>query len=163
MIYHPALDPHHAAYRILSVLRFAPESSYERDAIRILDFYATFPELIYQIRIPRNQTSWRAKFPRAKNHYWFTGDPRDVFRRMQPIQEAALQVLDVAGFIDSAEFAVDRVRLSGLGIGGDLAPSTTLSDDLLAFLTGILGTVRLSGVGGLKHRTQLLEYRYDLV
>jgi hypothetical protein len=162
LIYHPALDPYHSAFRILHLLAYDPKRYYDRRAICVLDFYAVFPQLIPTVRLPNQHARWRRLFSGRENPYWFNGDRRLVFGQMRPLQETALDLLYAQGLIDNLQYSdgfvqivLDEFRRVNLS-----EPSPP-AGEVLEFLVTVLGTFPFHGVGGLKDRTGLLEYRYD--
>src|SRR5438128_2267276 len=111
LIYHPALDPYHSAFRMLQLLAYAPERVYDRRTLRILDFYAVFPQLVSTIRLPKEHAKWRKFFADHDNPYWFTGEPALVFAHMQPLQDTALDLLYAQGLIDPVKYEEGQVQL----------------------------------------------------
>lgn len=163
-MYHPALDPYHSAFRMLNLLAYAPGRLYERPALRILDFYAVFPELIPGITLPRHLSKWKRTFSNLHNPYWYGGQRTLVFARMQHLQETALNLLYAQGLVDPEKFTKGYVQVKVDNFRRlDLPKFAAQSGDLLQFLVTELGTLPLHGIGGLKERTHLLEYRYDNV
>jgi hypothetical protein len=162
LIYHPALDPYHSAFRMLQILAAAPERSFERRALRILDFYCVFPQLVSTIKLPREQMKWKREFADQDNAYWFTGEPRVVFAQMQPLQDTALDLLYAQGLVDPAKYAKTEVQLVVDQFKALQLPApSSVPNNIFEFLTNVLGTISFHGPGGLKDRTDLLDYRYD--
>jgi hypothetical protein len=162
-IYHPALDSYHSAFRILQILRYEPAREYDWRALRILDFYAVFPNLIAHIRLPKKHIAWRKTFSNLNNPYWFSGEPELVFARMEPLQQTALDLLYAQGLIDPDKYKSEHVRVVVEELTKiNLSSPSTLTEELLKFLVTVLGHVPFHGIGGLKDRTGLLEFRYDV-
>lgn len=159
-IYHPALDPYHSAFRILQILSFDPEKDYDWRTLRILDFYAVFPQLITKIVLPKQHVTWRKVFSSFENPYWFSGDPSLVFNRMEPLQKTALDLLYAQGLADANKYSEQRVQVV-LSELKKLKLPIPESSQTLKFLVTVLGSMPFHGIGGLKDRTRLLEYRYD--
>lgn len=164
LIYHPALDPYHCAFRLLQLLAYDPDRRYDARALRILDFYAVFPRQISAIRLPASCGKWKRRFSETENPYWFTGEPGLIFARMGPLQETALDLLYAQGLTDAAAHAEARVNLVKARFQKMTLPeAASQPKDLLEFLVTVLGALAFHGPGGLKDRTGLLEYRYDAV
>jgi hypothetical protein len=163
--YHHALDAYHAAFRIIRILAYNPDRGYEVDKLRILDFYVAFPHLIGKMQLPRPLLSARKAFADYENEYIFSGSPRLVFMRMLPLQVAAIRLLLSADVLDTDAYRNGVIKLGAVTLPHELGVAITernkAQDSLLAFLTNRLADVPLLGVGGLKARTGLLEYRYD--
>ena len=167
LAYHPALDPYHAAFRMLRILSLSPTLTYETDRLRILDFYLAFPSLIDSIRVPPTLRSRRKRVTPPDNKYKFNGEPSFVFTQMRTLQEMALQLLASSGLVDRNTFQHGRVRVDLTKLSNDLQRSiegrNALEAELVAFLVSDLAAIPLTGKDGLKHRTLLMEYRYDPV
>jgi|CZKS01.1.fsa_nt_gi hypothetical protein len=164
-MYHPALDPYHSAFRMLVLLAFDPTRQYDRVALQILDFYAIFPELVPTITFPKEHLKWKRQFSQLTNPYWFSGEQGLVFSRMQTLQDKALDLLYAQGLLDRENYANGKIQLNMEQFKGlDLPESALLQNKpLMQFLVTVLGRLPLHGVGGMKDRTHLLEYRYDNV
>jgi hypothetical protein len=163
LAYHPALDPYHASFRILRLLAASPYRI-EPDRLRLLDFYLLFPHLLKKISLPLSLVRRRNRVARPENRYRFAGQPQLVFRTITPVQDAALALLATSSWT--------RVENDGLALSVVDVPGSLLSimraknddePDLIGFLVGDLNTVPLRGRDGLKHRSGLMEYRYDAV
>lgn len=164
LVYHPALDPYHSAFRMLHILAYASEREYDIAALRILDFYAVFPQLIATVRLPRGLRRAKTQLSAGKNPYWFTGDPVQIFTRMEPLQQTALNILYAQRLLDAKEYQNGRIRISLDQFKQlSLPPSLTVTRETLDFLVNVLGKLSFQGSGGLKDRTGLLEYRYDAI
>jgi hypothetical protein len=148
---------------MLQVLAYAPDRQYDKRALRILDFYAVFPHLIPDIRLPREEMKWRKRFAGLGNPYWFSGEPKLVFAQMEPLQETAQNLLYAQGLADPVLYP-DQVKLVIEGFRRLALPaSTSMSSTLVEFLVTVLGKIPFLGYRGLKDRTGLLEHRYDAV
>jgi hypothetical protein len=165
VLYHPALDPYHSAFRVLALLAYSPGRRYDREALSILDFYSVFPELIPTITFPREHMKWKRQFANLANPYWFSGEQALVFSRMRSLQERALDLLYAQGLLDREKYAQGQIQLDIEQFNKLGLPESTFryNNDLLEFLVAVLGQFPVRGVGGLKDRTHLLEYRYDNV
>jgi hypothetical protein len=163
-IYHPALDPYHSSFRILHILAYKPAREYDPKVIRILDFYAVFPHLISTIRLPNEYRSKKKQFLKLKNPYWFTGEPVLVFTRMEPLQQTALNLLYAQGLADPQKYTEGQIKIVVSEFQKMKIPQpSSMFLEVLEFLVNGLGSLPFHGLGGLKARTGLLEYRYDAV
>lgn len=162
--YHPATDAYHAALRILQLVNFRPAMAFERDIIRILDFYYLFPELLTEVRVPRNYFAKRRNLSLDSNRYHFSGSARNVFMRMFPMQNSAIRLLLAVGLLAHDNECLRRGE-------GDLSPEleqlvkarSQQQSGLLLFLVEDLASFGLYGKDGLKDRTNLMDYRYDSI
>jgi len=164
--YHPALDVYQTAFRLLGLFGRDQTAQYELERLYVCDFLALFPSSVTSVRLPATLMKWRRLLGAEANPYFFGGDTKLVFWRMQPIQEAAARLLQKRGYLDESAFARGFAALSVS------APKTPLlqrafeavrDSAVHEFLGELNRSVPLKGAGGLKERTGLVEYRYDLV
>ena len=165
LVYHPALDPYHSAFRMLRLLLASTAGSLEIDKIRILDFYLTFPSQLLSLTVTRPLMKRRSTVAGKPNIYKFNGHPILVFAQMRPLQETALHLLSSSGIIRRDEFLRGVVTLSEVSKNQPLAEAAAArnaaNSELMSFLVSDLGTMPLSGQDGLKSRSKLMEHRYD--
>lgn len=88
-----------------------------------------------------------------------------VFDRMKPIQETAFQHLAALNFVDAKQLDEGWVVPSGNIPPADLynriLGANREDAELMLVLNALAVDYPLSGAGGLKDRTHLLEHRYD--
>lgn len=165
LIYHPAFDTHHCAFRLLRLLERLPKVPYPIEKIRILDFYLLFPSELVSVRFPQDALRFKKEFRRTSNPYERIEDPHRVFSRLEPIQLAALRTLASHGVIDQAQLSEGKALRSGSPIPASLArlidTANTRFPAAIELLSGPLSAIDLYGKSGLKARTDLFEYRYD--
>lgn len=165
LIYHPAHDPYHAAFRLLRLLEALPRSSYKLERIRILDFYLLFPEQLQDVKLPSEARRYRRDIPPGVTPYNRIEDPQRIFAQIEPFQQEALRLLAAKGLIDVVGLARGDVRRTNTPIPGALADRVVAANlqagTVFKLLTGPLAIIDLYGKSGLKARTDLFEYRYD--
>ena len=168
--YQPAFDPFHAIFRIFRLLpTISSYSPVERDKVRILDFYMTFPFLAAAMSFKKGQTGLR-KIANGYDHlrpYGGMPDSRDLFLRMAPIQKMAAETLAARGIIDPDAYS------QGMIMPGDVQPPEQLAARVAelnaeqAAMIELLNTLcrdyELFGSDGLKSRSGLMEHRYDAI
>ncbi|MGB3431735.1 ABC-three component system middle component 5 [Achromobacter sp.] len=169
LIYDPALDPYHSAVRILAIAIAATQRKTELtvDAARIADYFLVYPHKLLGFKFPNEYRTLRTAVKATENPYRNTYGSRAAFERMRPIFFAALSGLVGAKLID-----VEALKRGILSI----IPSSSIPDPLAAavsrfrdrqtevgnfVLSELLG-LPANGENGLKHRSGLIEYRYDL-
>ena len=166
LIYHPAFDIYHGVFRFLRLLRELPQSGTELERIRILDFYLLFPPLLRNVRFPAGTAQLKSYFSKLPDLYEQIDDPKALFGRLAPYQQAALDALAARNLIDPGALAEGKVVRTGTIIPLELETVISRRNDNskeIQFLTGPLSQVSLYGRMGLKNRTDLFEYRYDPV
>jgi hypothetical protein len=164
LIYHPAFDAYHCVFRMLAVAERVSEL--EVDKARLLDFYLLFPATVASIRLPAVMRDARKLAKAEENVYHDPLNAATTFRELRHIQEAALKCIAASGLIDKARFEVGYVARTGLEIPTELkqkvdafvAQRQPIADIVLKGLANI----PLRGHDGLKHRTHLMEYKYDV-
>ncbi len=167
LTYNRALDPYHSAFRILEIVRYV-ERRYSLDLLRILDFYLTFPAFIEDMRFPSHLMRWKRRFREERNPYHYPTNPVAVFKQMHALQDGAVRRLLAKELLNVNAAREDQ---SVVRVARPLPPileeririRTEEQDELLGFLTGPMAEIPLQGRDGLKHRTGLLEHRYDVV
>ena len=166
--YHPAFDVYNCMFRMLRILTHGTIKSIEENKIKLLDFYFLFPGLVKNIRV-------KMEHIREKNAVSATGNPynsgsvenqaRHVFERIKPIQELALGQLEKIGII--RRDAHDVITLISKELPGEIAKKIERANiktkELADFVCETLCCYDLSGTGGLKDRTGLMEFRYDAI
>lgn len=164
LIYHPAFDAYHCVFRMMALMKLVPEL--EVDKARLLDFYLAFPSAINDIRLPSTFAHGRRLAKSLSNTYRDPLNPKAAFRDMCQIQLTALRNIAALGLIDLNSFEQGIVkRLQSVAtperLGENLSRYLESQKEILSFLSSDLAQLPLRGLDGLKHRTALLEYRYD--
>lgn len=166
--FEPAFDPLHTAFRILR-LRHLFRGALDRDHVRILDFFLLFPFRIGRIRLKQEHRKYRGLSTEYSDRhpYGELPDDRIIFDRMRLVQEAALESMAIWNLIDPEKFEAGAVASTDAVIVPELAQRVAQQNvrdrPLLDFLRVLATEYSLLGNDGLKHRTQLLEYRYDAI
>jgi hypothetical protein len=164
LIYHPAFDIYHGVFRLLRLLRELPKGPTELERVRILDFYLLFPQLLRGVRFPAGSASLKNYFSRLPGLYEQIEDPKALFARLAPYQQAALDALASRRLIDAEALSQSKVMRTEIAIPLELERAIAgrnADSKVIQFLTGPLSRVSLYGPKGLKERTDLFEYRYD--
>lgn len=165
LIYHPAMDAYHCVFRFLLILRRVDRVEVEK--ARILDFYILFPSAILSVRLPESSKSKRKIIGTYKNPYRDPISPTTSFHEISRIQEAAINCIAGSGLIDIESFSQGILSRSEKSFSNELSKSIDdyidKNIDLTDFIFGDLFNIPLLGTDGLKHRTSLMEYRYDNV
>jgi len=167
LIYHPAFDAYHCVFRMLVVTGALP--TLELAKLRILDYYMCFPAEVASIQLPQEHAEIRKVARAIKNDYRGPVSAARTFRDMEPIQHAAARLLAASGVFDSQQLELGTVLRTGSALPDDQlraqalqpassGPAAAVSHYVLHKLSGL----PVSGPGGLKQRTGLMEHRYDV-
>jgi hypothetical protein len=168
--FEPALDPYHTMFRALRLLPIIiPIGKLERDHVRILDFYLVFPFKIPDLRLKQEHRRLRSLGTRYATQKPYAEQPESaqLLQRMGPISDAAFQSLAAKGFVDGSEYDTGWVKPIEKWIPDDLKDrinaANSAQQDLMDFLSTLAREYDLGGENGLKHRSGLMEHRYDAV
>jgi hypothetical protein len=168
--YQAAFDPFHAMYRELRILEVLDRSkSLPVDHMRILDFYLLFPFKISSIRMTPQHRKFRsvADEYEQRRPYGEEPDSAQVFRRMEPMQIAAIETLAEKKFVDPNELKNGRVLRSKTALPVELANrirnANAQESQLVEVISTLASEYPFLGPQGLKSRTGLLDHRYDSI
>jgi hypothetical protein len=169
LAFQAALDPHHSIFRALRIAAgFADILPVEIDKFRIADFYLSFPFRLGGFEYRRGQGELKRIAQEYENRRPYGGfpDDRDLFLRMRPVQSAAIETLAARGVFDPDALKQGKI------LRGDVAPPDELMErvlvanaaepDLVALLAKLSLSNPLLGQDGLKKRSNLMDYRYDI-
>ena len=163
LIYHPAYDAYHCVFRALLITDSV--KVVEVAKLRILDFFMCFPAELRRVRLPKEHLEARKMATELRNEYHGPVSMKQAFRDMEHIQLAAFRTLAASQLLDAGEFASGLVRRTEVVVPTDLIErlaSAKANSTVLSYITQKLADLPLQGIDGLKHRTGLMEYRYDI-
>ncbi|WP_218187197.1 ABC-three component system middle component 5 [Pseudomonas sp. ENNP23] len=149
---------------MLALIDSLPEV--ELDMLRLCDFYLVFPSEISNIRLPNDISHGRKIGKAASNIYRNPINAKHVFRDMSEIQLSALRNIAASGLIDIELYERgiarkrSKVQIPEL-ISQQIKSYLETQSETIEFVIKSLSKVPLRGINGLKHRTELLEHRYD--
>lgn len=166
LTYHPAYDNYHCFLRILSIL-VSSKKEFEVDSVRIFDFYLCAPSGLKTFKFPREFCSSRKLFRYKINHYNSIPNQRALFVDLKGIQDAVFDRMLSMGIIDHENYYSGRLELIYSCIPEELllvvGSENSIDSDVKSFVLENLTKVPLLGPNGLKHRSGLMDHRYDLV
>lgn len=168
LIYDPALDPYHTAIRILAIASASANKNIELtiEAARIADYFLVYPSKILNFRLPKEYRTVRTDAKSLENPYRHASGMRTSFERIRPIFFAALNGLAAAKLIDFDSITVGILRRGADSMPEDLQAAVdrfhARQTPVGQFILSTLITIPSNGFDGLKHRSSLLEHRYDI-
>jgi hypothetical protein len=167
LIYHPAFDPYHAAFRILLLSTRMGMDEIETERMRVWDFYFTFPGEAKHISFPGDLIALKKVFKDTPNEYEDLVDAKRIFERMKPFQYSAMRYLAAHGLIESKELSKDKIKRTEKTIPNELVEKmnslTVQQENIIKLVTSPFNNLPLYGNNGFKFRTKLLEFKYDAV
>jgi len=168
--YNPAFDLYHSIFRMAYIIASMQEGeTYEIDKVRIWDFYMLFPDKVHNIHLKQDEKTIRelrnTKLKKSNNPYEYRGNNRKLFEWIKPFQLSALSCLVSCGILNKNEYLSGRVAVSNHSalnaFVGKVGTLSAREKNTLAFLRILSLRMPLTGIYGLKARTELLEYKYD--
>jgi hypothetical protein len=166
LLYHPAFDTYHSAFRLLLLMWNSNDQEMQFARLRILDFYLLFPAELESVSFPRSILREKTRWKNLRSRYNQITDPRRVFDELASFQLSGMQTLLSTG-LAGQKGQSDVVSLSReaapVQLVHELESATAARAELLSLLTGPFKNIDLYGKDGLKARTGLFEYRYDPV
>lgn len=163
LIYHPAFDAYHCAFRMLAIT--SRHRLLEFSKLRILDFYLCFPAEIASVELPQTMATIRKFAKLEKNPYRGPVSHQRTFREMEAIQSAASRLLALTGIFSPTALEEGDVVRTGQALPQQLQAfvdnATKEKKEVVEFILSKFAEIPLHGIGGLKQRTGLMEYRYD--
>lgn len=157
------MDAYHCVFRLMAIL--SELDSIEIDKARIIDFYLVFPSAMHSVRFPNSLRSGRKIADIYRNPYRDAINPPITFRSLADIQAAAVKCIAGSGLIELENLKHSFLRRTEITVSDALRREIdeykSQHMQLTEFLFKSLSSVPLLGQDGLKHRTSLMEYRYD--
>lgn len=167
LIYHPIHDLNHSLFRALMILEFSENCEINLDLFRIIDFYTLFPHLIKEIKpFPAELMSYRKIIKDIPEPYERIVNIKRIMFELEAVQTTALQNLLAKGFLDIESFNLKKVRRSKIDlppvVKSEIACNDTAKSEWFQMLVTSFCNIKVKGKAGLKSRTGLMEFRYDL-
>lgn len=163
LIYHPAFDAHHCVFRLLKLV--AHLNDIEVSKLRILDFYVVFPGEVSKIRL-NDAHQIKKTASGLLNIFHGPVNAIQTFRDMHDLQMAAINTLIASNIIDGTKAELGIIHrttspLPDLSVKADYLESLEQENIIFNYILNGLADLPLNGADGLKHRTGLMEFRYD--
>lgn len=168
LIYDPALDPYHSSIRVLAIVISSAKRQVELsiDAARIADYFLVYPYKLISFRFPSQFRTMRVAVREMENPYRYVSGARTAFEKMRPIFFAALSGLVAANLIDASQLKLGIIKLIESEIPEELSVAVSRFQNRQStvgeFVLSDLIAIPTNGENGLKHRSGLMEHRYDI-
>lgn len=162
IVYHPAYDAHHCAYRILNILNSVDGKKLTKEVLKIIDFYYLYPHLLKRVsKLPRPLNSHKKKINTVPDPLEITPNPKSLYYELITTHESALTWLSHKALIENSD--------NEITLNIDVLPQSLIeafdtdefskSDFFIMLITGFPKVI-LNGENGFKSRSGLMEYRY---
>ncbi|MNE15873.1 hypothetical protein D3C76_1032950 [compost metagenome] len=167
LIYHPAYDANHCLYRLLAILQATIDSSITWDQLRVLDYYYLFPSQLKNIQPwPANIKEFKVKLKSIPDQFEDINNPARVLYDLQVFQKTAALELIAKEIISKTDFEDGKIKLNYNSLPDGylklVEDDYFLRSDAFEIITKALPKVDFNGASGLKKRSGLMEYIYDI-
>jgi hypothetical protein len=162
LVYHPAFDVYHGAFRALLLLEHTPEKSMFADTLRIVDLYLMFPYLLAELDFPKGTGREGRRLAGVRSRFNSLPSPKIFLSQTKTLHRLVISSLAGKQLISEDALKEGVVARTDEPILGDLLSQAHARDvELAAYLGAKIATVPLLGKRGLKERSKLMEFRYD--
>ncbi len=167
LMYHPVLDTNHCIYRMLLIFEQIESQEIDVDMYRIIDYYLLFPSALKKLKhLPRNLTKYNKVINKIPLPYEAMQNEKRVMHELEKIQKVAMRYLVAKKYLDMGLYRNSHLKRTKIEIPEKLA-KLLLSDNIVdevwfKLVITELPRITLGGSSGLKKRSGLLEYKYDL-
>ena len=166
LTYHPLYDHSHCAFRILCLARDIDPDGVNWDLLKLLDFYLLFPHELKSISLPRNLIKNKSSFKKIPEPYENLPNAKRLFFSLGEIQNNTISFLLSKGICVREAFqeGIIKIRIEAIPkkISELFETASFKNETWYDFITRDLPTVGFDGDNGLKKRSGLMEYRYDV-
>ncbi|ACS78391.1 ABC-three component system middle component 5 [Maridesulfovibrio salexigens] len=166
LVYNSAFDIYHCMFRIILLLNACPQNKIEYERARIFDYFFAFPQRAQEIKLQRGCGFTKKTFKLETTHYQEIQDDKQIFFEMSKIFEGAVRCLAAYGEIEPTKLSVGTIVQKNNSLSekinahfGEIDP---LRQSILELFSGPFYNLELTGANGLKARSGLMEFRYDL-
>lgn len=108
---------------------------------------------------------WRNFYGKKENRYNSVPAPQMLLSQMRGMQEAAVRKLGTLGFLEFEEGSDKKLRFSEIPTPRNVMALVEAESkefrEYISYMVNNFGSLSALGIDGIKHRTGLLEYRYD--
>jgi len=170
IVYQQAFDLYHTVYRMIKLLAHFKRNDYvEIERLRIWDYYLLYPNKMNNIKLKRDEKDIKEII----KHYILKGDnpyeqvvnDRKMFEKIKPYQMTAIKSLASYNIINKDYLTLNRITTVTSDIfdkySDDLKKMSVQEQNAIRLLTSHFYQMPLTGTYGLKHRSDLLESKYD--
>lgn len=167
LVYHPIHDVNHCLYRMLLVLETSTHRSFEWDTFKLMNFYLVFPHLLKEITpLPAAVSSYRKVIKEIPDSYVEVANPKRTLFDLSGLQHMAANHLAAKNIINLDFQRTNNLTPKEYSLSEQLARSIE-TDPIrkkpwFKLIIDELPLLDLRGKNGLKKRSGLMEFQYDL-
>lgn len=167
LVYHPIYDVNHCLYRMLLVLDASIHKSFEWDTFKLMNFYLVFPHLLQEIKpLPASLGSYRKFIKEIPSSYVEITNPKRALFDLSVLQNMAANHMAAKNIVNLDFQSTNRLKSENYNLSSNLIESIK-TDPIrekpwFKLIVDELPLLDLRGKNGLKKRSGLLEYQYDL-
>ncbi len=167
LVYHPIHDVNHCLYRMLLVLEASVHKSFEWDTFKLMNFYLVFPHLLKEIKpFPVALNSYRKTIKEIPESYVEVANPKRTLFDLAGLQHMAANHLAAKSIINLDFQSTNKLKPEDYSLSRELNQSIE-SDPIrnepwFKLIIDELPLLDLRGKNGLKKRSGLMEFQYDL-
>lgn len=167
LIYHPAQDVNHCVFRLLLILENTEHKKLNTSVYRLIDFYTLFPSLLKSLKVlPIPVNKYRKAFAEIEEPFESLKNTKRILHELEALQSVAIQNLLSKQLLDVDEYNRGFLKRSDVNLPevflGALNKSSLISKEWFKGLVNEFPKAKFVGGSGLKARTGLMEYRYDV-
>lgn len=159
IIYHPLYDSYHSIVRTLKLLQSLEQKPYEKDRLKIYDYFLLFTHELKSITMPRDFLKY--KDISKRNRFNKVHDAKNTFIQLGHAQELGFSSMISYGFIDREYYLRDLLKINESDIANKITLEYTESEEM--YIEFIKLCFEKLPLRELKERTNLMEYRYELI
>lgn len=166
-MYHPAQDINHCVYRLLLITELSEHEQLGVDLYRLIDFYTLFPYLLrLMAQFPSPIHRFKNTFKEIPEPFELLKNTKRILYELEHLQSIAIQNLLAKGLLDSESFKSGYLKRTFKSLPEPLTvairESRFLREEWFKVLINEFPKAKFTGSNGLKARTGLMEYRYDM-
>lgn len=166
-MYHPAQDVNHCVFRLLLILEHTEHEKLNTDVYRLIDFYTLFPSLLKLLKtLPVPVNKCRKVFSEVEEPFESLKNTKRILHELEALQSVAIQNLLAKKLLDIDEYNKGYLKRSSVDLPAifidALNKSNLVSKEWFKGLVNEFPKAKFVGSSGLKARTGLMEYRYDV-
>lgn len=166
-MYHPAQDINHCVYRLLLIIESSIHERLGIDLYRFMDFYTLFPYLLRLITtfpVPINR--FKGEFSKIQEPFESLKNTKRIFHELEQLQNIAIQNLLAKKILDDEAFKCGYLKRTNTALPDSflfaIKDARLLKERWFTVLINEFPKANFNGKNGLKSRTGLMEYRYDM-